>query len=224
MTESSLLSDLPSLTIRRAVVSEMGNNVYLLTSKQTGAQILIDAADDAAAIEALRKDAENDAWMQTEIKLIATTHSHWDHVRALADLAAQTGAPCAAGRADATAIESASGVITDQPLDHGDVVETDGIVLKAVHLRGHTPGSVAYVLEDADDSGATVIFSGDSLFPGGVGNTEKDPERFISLLNDVEERLFAVYPDDAAVLPGHGAATTLGAERPALPEWRERGW
>lgn len=224
MTESSVLFDLPSVVIRRAVVSEMANNVYLLTSKRTGAQILIDAADDTAAIEALQKDAENDSLLQTSIELIATTHSHWDHIRALADLVAQTDAPHAAGRADAEAIEAGSGVTTDQLLDHGDAVGVDGIVLSAVHLRGHTPGSIAYVLDDADDAGSTIIFSGDSLFPGGVGNTEQDSERFVSLLNDVEERLFANYPDNAVVLTGHGDATTLGAERPALPEWRERGW
>ncbi|WP_288025941.1 MBL fold metallo-hydrolase, partial [Arthrobacter sp.] len=95
------------------------------------------------------------------------------------------------------------------------------ISLHAVHLRGHTPGSIAYVLTDG---GTTLIFSGDSLFPGGVGNTENDPERFTALLDDVEERLFGAYPDDAVVLPGHGDATTLGAERPSLPEWRGRGW
>lgn len=224
MTESSLIFDLPSVVVRRVVVSEMSNNVYLLTSKQTGTQVLIDAADDAAAINALQETAAIDSANETVIKLIATTHGHWDHVRALAEMVGSTGAPCAAGRADAAAIKAESGVAIDQLLDHGDVVSIDGIVLKAVHLRGHTPGSIAFVLEDSGENGATIIFSGDSLFPGGVGNTEQDSQRFVSLLNDVEERLFAVYPDDAVVLPGHGDATSLGAERPALPEWRERGW
>ncbi len=202
----------------------MANNVYLLTAKRTGAQILVDAADDAPAVRALLDASANDSQEPTELKLIATTHSHWDHVRALAELTAETGAATVAGRADSAAIEAESGVVTGRLLDHGDVVDVDGLVLKAVHLRGHTPGSIAYVLEAGGGSGATVILSGDSLFPGGVGNTEQDPERFTSLLNDVEERLFGVYPDDAFVLPGHGDATTLGAERPALPEWRNRGW
>lgn len=224
MTASNLLLDLPSVTIRRIVVSAMANNVYLLTAKRTGAQVLIDAADDAPAVRALLGTASNDAGVPAELKLIATTHSHWDHVRALAELETGTGAPTVAGRDDAAAIEAESGVATGRLLDHGDVVDVDGIVLKAIHLRGHTPGSIAYVLEAAEGNGTTVIFSGDSLFPGGVGNTEQDPERFTSLLNDVEERLFAVYSEDAVVLPGHGDATTLGVERPALPQWRKRGW
>jgi len=221
MIESTLFLDLPSVAIRRLAVSTMANNVYLLTAKRTGSQILIDAADDAPAIAALLAAGAGDTEMPVELKLISTTHSHWDHVRALAELATTTGAPTAAGRDDAAAIEAESGVVTDRLLDHGDVVDIDGIVLKAVRLRGHTPGSIAYVLEDVEP---IVIFSGDSLFPGGVGNTDKDPGRFSSLLNDVEQRLFAVYPDDAVVLPGHGDATTLGAERPALPQWRDRGW
>lgn len=224
MTESTLLLDLPSLVIRRTVVSDVANNVYLITAKRTGAQVLIDAADDASAIGALLAAASNDAEAPVALKLIATTHSHWDHVRALAELGTETGAPTAAGRDDAAGIEAESGVATDRLLDHGDVLDIDGIVLKAIHLRGHTPGSIAFVLEAPEGDGTTVIFSGDSLFPGGVGNTEQDPQRFTSLLNDVEERLFAVYPDDAVVLPGHGDATTLGTERPELPQWRERGW
>lgn len=224
MTESSLVLDLPAITIRRIVVSEVANNVYLLTSKATGAQILVDAAADAAAIGELIQTAASDSEEPTEIKLIATTHSHWDHVRALRELAQSTGAPTAAGRADAAAIQAESGSTTDRMLDNGDLIELGGIRLKAVHLRGHTPGSIAYVLEGAGDDQSSIIFSGDSLFPGGVGNTGDDPERFESLITDVEDRLFGVYPDDTVVLPGHGAFTTLGAERPALAEWRARGW
>jgi glyoxylase-like metal-dependent hydrolase (beta-lactamase superfamily II) len=96
------------------------------------------------------------------------------------------------------------------------------LTLDVVHLRGHTPGSVALVLRSSD--GSTHVFTGDSLFPGGVGNTERDPERFAQLLGDVDERLFAVLPDDTWVYPGHGRDTTLGAERPHLGEWRARGW
>lgn len=224
MMESSLILDLPALTIRRLVVSEMANNVYLLTSKATGAQILIDAAADAPAIGEFIQTAASDAEEPTEIKIIATTHCHWDHVRALHELVQSTEAPTAAGRADATAIEAESGITTDRLLDHGDLIDIGGIRLKAVHLRGHTPGSIAYVLEGAGGDQSSIIFSGDSLFPGGVGNTGDDPERFESLITDVEDRLFSVYPDDTVVLPGHGAFTTLGAERPALAEWRDRGW
>ncbi|WP_113717766.1 MBL fold metallo-hydrolase [Arthrobacter dokdonensis] len=220
MTEpTSLIHELPTVTVRRTVVSAMANNAYLITHRQSGAQVLIDAADDVPAIRRMLGDAAGDSAVPAALELVATTHRHWDHVRALAEIA--DGVPTAAGRDDATGIEAESGVAVDRLLGHGDVLEAGGISLHAVHLRGHTPGSMAYVLADG---GTTLIFSGDSLFPGGVGNTENDPERFTSLLDDVEERLFGAYPDDAVVLPGHGDATTLGAERPSLPAWRGRGW
>lgn len=220
--QSSLIHDLPGHTVRRLVVSAMYNNVYLITSKATGAQILIDAADDLPAINTLLADAAGDASVTPQLAMIATTHQHWDHVRALADLVADSGAPTAAGTADIAGIDAEAGVLVTRALEHGDTLAVDGIVLDIVHLRGHTPGSIAYVLGAAP--GEVLIFSGDSLFPGGVGNTEKDPQRFTQLLDDVQERLFAVYADAAHVLPGHGNATTLGAERSSLPEWRERGW
>src|SRR5699024_889662 len=95
--------------------------------------------------------------------------------------------------------------------------------LDVIALRGHTPGSVALVYVPNGDE-PTVIFSGDSLFPGGVGNTWNDAERFETLINDVADRGFAVYDDDTVVLPGHGGYTILGDERPHLDEWRQRGW
>ncbi|WP_461172828.1 MBL fold metallo-hydrolase [Arthrobacter sp. Z1-9] len=214
----SLLYDLPALTIRRISVSEMDNNVYLLTAKTSGEQVLIDAADDLPAIRQLLQESAADTSAAPGLALIATTHQHWDHVRALKELAATTGAPTAAGKDDADALP----VAVDQRLGHGDTVAVDGFELTAVHLRGHTPGSIAFVYEDPE--GPTHIFSGDSLFPGGVGNTQKDPERFAQLLADVSERLFGAYPDTAVVHPGHGKPTTLGAERPHLEEWRARGW
>lgn len=220
--ETSLIHNLPSHTVRRAVVSDMQNNVYLITAKASGAQVLLDAADDLPAINALLAAAAGDAQAPTRLTAIATTHQHWDHVRALAELVKNKAVPTAAGAEDADGIAAECGVSTDQPLHHGDTLAVDGIELAAVHLRGHTPGSIAYVLDAG--AGGTLIFSGDSLFPGGVGNTGSDPARFTSLLNDVQERLFNAYPDDAHVLPGHGDPTTLGAERPSLPEWRERGW
>lgn len=214
----TLIHDLQNLTIRRISVSEMDNNVYLLTAKASGAQLLIDAADDLPAIQGLLQDAAADTAATPKLELIATTHQHWDHVRALKELVDATGARTAAGTDDADALP----VGVDVRLSHGDVGNFDGFDLSAVHLRGHTPGSIAFVYEDP--AGPTHIFSGDSLFPGGVGNTQKDPERFNQLISDVSERLFDAYPDDTVVHPGHGKPTTLGAERPHLEEWRSRGW
>jgi glyoxylase-like metal-dependent hydrolase (beta-lactamase superfamily II) len=124
----------------------------------------------------------------------------------------------AAGAADADALP----VIPTRRLAHGDTLELGDITLDVIHLRGHTPGSVALAYDDPQ--GHTHLWTGDSLFPGGVGNVEKDPERFASLLDDVQTRIFDVYDDDTWVYPGHGADTTLAAERPHLQEWRQRGW
>jgi glyoxylase-like metal-dependent hydrolase (beta-lactamase superfamily II) len=214
----TLIHSLRDITIRRISVSEMDNNVYLLTAKESGAQLLIDAADDLPAIQALLADAAADTAATPRLELIATTHQHWDHVRALPELVKATGAKTAAGADDAPELP----VPVDVMLDHGDVGNFDGFDVRAVHLRGHTPGSVALVYEDPQ--GPAHIFSGDSLFPGGVGNTQKDAARFDQLITDVRERLFDVYPDDTVVHPGHGKPTTLGAERPHLEEWRARGW
>ncbi|MDQ4500951.1 MBL fold metallo-hydrolase [Sinomonas sp. ASV322] len=215
---TSLIHDLEHVTVRCVAVGDMDNNVYVITAKESGDQVLIDAADDLPAIRALLAEGAGDASAPARLALIATTHQHWDHVRALEGLVAETGAHTAAGRQDVSGIP----VPVDVVLDHGDVGNFQGFDLTAVHLRGHTPGSIAYVLKD--DDGPHLIFSGDSLFPGGVGNTQKDPDRFTLLIGDVVERLFDVYPDDAVVHPGHGAPTTLGAERPHLDEWRARGW
>ena len=214
----TLIHSLRDITIRRISVSEMDNNVYLLTAKESGAQLLIDAADDLPAILELLSEAGADTAATPKLTLIATTHQHWDHVRALPELVKTTGAMTAAGTDDAPELP----VPVDVLLDHGDVGNFDGFDVTAVHLRGHTPGSVALVYEDP--AGPAHIFSGDSLFPGGLGNTQKDPERFNQLITDVTERLFDVYQDDAVVHPGHGKPTTLGAERPHLEEWRARGW
>ncbi|MBT2512664.1 MBL fold metallo-hydrolase [Arthrobacter sp. ISL-30] len=214
----SLIHSLRDITIRRISVSEMDNNVYLLTAKASGAQLLIDAADDFAAIGGMLLDSRADSTSEPKLAMVATTHQHWDHVRALKELVEATGVRTAAGKDDAAALP----VPVDVVLEHGDVLNFDGFDITAVHLRGHTPGSIAYVYQDPE--GAAHIFSGDSLFPGGVGNTQNDEARFTSLLNDVSTRLFDAYPDDTVVHPGHGRHTTLGAERPHLGEWRARGW
>ncbi len=210
--------ELDEITIRSASVSEMDNNVYLITAKGTGKQVLIDAADDLPAIEKLLAEGAQDSPAPANVAMIITTHSHWDHVRALAETVKLTGARTAAGTEDIAQIE----VPTDVALDHGDIAEFDGFSLEAIKLRGHTPGSVALLYRNVH--GPSHLFTGDSLFPGGVGNTQLDPQRFASLIDDVERRLFDYLPDDTVVHPGHGKGTTLGAERPHLPVWRERGW
>ena len=218
-----VLYDLPQVTIRTRSVSEMDNNVYVITSKTTGSQVLIDAADDPDAIMELLESATDDTPCDLDLVSLITTHEHWDHIRALPEIVQRTQVPTSAGAPDAQAIESATGVAAKVHLRHGDKAQFPGIELDVIALRGHTPGSVALVYVPNGDE-PTVIFSGDALFPGGVGNTWNDAERFDSLINDVADRIFTVYDDDTVVLPGHGGYTFLGNERPHLDEWRQRGW
>lgn len=217
-----LIADLPTVTVHRTSVSEMDNRCYVITSRATGAQVLIDAADDAPALRRLLDEAAQEAGGRAaDLRAIVTTHRHWDHVRALAAMAGD-GIELAGGRDDAAAIEEeaglAEGAVT--PLEHGAAVRVEDVELQVVHLRGHTPGSVALVLRDG---GEVHLFTGDSLFPGGVGKTSGEDD-FRQLLQDVTERFFEQLDDAAHVHPGHGDPTTLGAERPHLGEWAERGW
>jgi glyoxylase-like metal-dependent hydrolase (beta-lactamase superfamily II) len=203
--------ELPGLIIRKLAVSEMANNAYLLTCTATGEALLIDAAAEPEALLALIGDAD--------VRTVVTTHGHWDHHRALPQVVAATGAQTVAHPADAADLP----VPVTRPVEHGQSVPVGDQVLEVVHLRGHTPGSIALVWRGPEGAG-THVFTGDSLFPGGVGNTQKDPARFAGLIDDVEARLFGALPDDTWVYPGHGKDTTLGTERPHLAEWRERGW
>ncbi|MBR7742203.1 MBL fold metallo-hydrolase [Phycicoccus sp. BSK3Z-2] len=204
--------DLGAATIRKMSVSDMHNNVYLLTCAATGAQLLVDAADDAERCLALVAEGSG------RLDHLVTTHQHWDHVRALEDVARSTGARTYAGADDADALP----VAPDVRLAHGDTVRVGELVLDVVHLRGHTPGSVALAWQDP--SGTHHLFTGDSLFPGGVGNTKQPGQDFDTLYADVVARVFEVYPDETWFYPGHGGDGTIGAERPHLEEWRERGW
>lgn len=205
--------ELPGLTIRKLAVSSMSNNVYLLTDRRTNRSLLVDAADDWPAIAALIEQAD------TTVETVVTTHQHWDHVRALEDAVRHTGAHTVAGAADAAELP----VPVDRPVEHGEQVTVGEATFDVVHLRGHTPGSIA--LAYADPAGGTHLFSGDSLFPGGVGATNHYAyQSFSQLIDDVEHRVFDVYADDTWVYPGHGDDTTLGAERSSVPQWRERGW
>lgn len=210
----SAVRRLAALEIRKASVGPMDNNAYLLTCRASGAQLLIDAAAEVQRLQQLV--AEGSA--ESRLDMIVTTHRHHDHVGALEALVAATGARTAAGAADAEAIPAP----TQVPLSHGDVLEVGEQRLTVIALRGHTPGSVALLWRGGADGDH--LFTGDSLFPGGLGNTESDPQRFAQLLADVEQRVFDVLPDATWVYPGHGDDTTLGAERPALDHWRERGW
>ena len=200
------------LTMWATSVSAMDNNAYLLRCRRTGELLLVDAADEAGRLLELVRTAGGD------LRTVVTTHQHWDHHRALAEVVAETSAATACGADDAEGMP----VATDRLLVHGDVVQVGDVPLEVVHLRGHTPGSVALAYRDPD--GPVQLFTGDSLFPGGVGNTKNPGQSFDQLFADVSTRVFDVFADDTVVWPGHGASTTVGTERPHLPDWRARGW
>ncbi|KIF73965.1 Zn-dependent hydrolase [Streptomyces sp. 150FB] len=202
--------ELPALMISKVAVGAMNNNAYLLRCRATGEQLLIDAAAEPATLLSLIGD--------DGIASVVTTHQHGDHWQALAETVAATGARTYAGRYDAEGIP----VATDVLVEDGDTIRVGEVELTAVHLVGHTPGSIALVYNDPH--GHAHVFTGDCLFPGGVGNTHQDPVAFASLLDGVETKLFGRLSDETWVYPGHGSDTTLGDERPHLSEWRERGW
>jgi glyoxylase-like metal-dependent hydrolase (beta-lactamase superfamily II) len=203
--------ELKGLTITKVSVGgPYDNNAYLLRSTATGDALLIDAANDADRLLEVIGDAP--------VRTIITTHQHPDHWQALAEVAEATGARTVAHPADAGGLPIP---VTD-PVEDGGTVTVGDLTLEAIHLVGHTPGSIALLYQDPD--GHSHLFTGDCLFPGGPGNTQKDPARFASLLDGLEEKVFGRLPDDTWVYPGHGKDTTLGAERPHLTEWRQRGW
>lgn len=201
--------ELTDLIISKMSVGPLDNNTYLLRDRATGAQLLIDAAADP--------DRILDLVGPDGLTCIITTHAHGDHFQALAQVVEATGAPTMATAEDADGIDPApSSTIRD-----GDVISFGNSDLRVIQLRGHTPGAVALLYDDP--TGAPHLFTGDCLFPGGVGKTWTG-EDFTTLLGDVESKLFARLPDETWVYPGHGDDTTLGAERPQLAEWRVRGW
>jgi len=201
--------ELPGLTITKLSVGPMDNNAYLLRCTATGEQLLIDAANEPGRLLALVGDRG--------LARVVTTHRHADHWQALAAVVAATGARAVAHPDDAGDLP----VPVDEPVVDGDTVPVGASALEVIHLVGHTPGSIALLYRDP--AGSPYLFTGDSLFPGGVGNTFGSAENFRTLLREVETKLLDRLPDETWVYPGHGADTTLGKERPAIPEWRARG-
>lgn len=197
------------LTITKIAVGPMANNAYLLKCNVTGAQAMIDAADEAPRL--LQEVGE------AGLSHIITTHAHADHWQALAEVARATDAEIVVGEDDA------DGLPIDATMRVRDKarIAVGSCELEVIEVKGHTPGSIVLAYDDPD--GIVHLFTGDSLFPGGVGRTWA-PDDFIRLLDDVETKLFNAYDDSTWFYPGHGNDSTLGAERSQLEEWRARGW
>ncbi|KAB2348807.1 MBL fold metallo-hydrolase [Actinomadura rudentiformis] len=201
--------ELPGLSITKVAVGPYDNNAYLLRCTATGDQLLVDAANEPARLLQLIGDGP--------LSRVVTTHRHQDHWMALSDVVQATGAPVVAHPFDAEPLPEP----VAEPVENGDTLQVGQATFEVIHLRGHTPGSIALLYTEAD---RPHLFTGDSLFPGGVGNTWGDPTRFKQLMTDVTERVFDRLPDNTWFYPGHGNDSTLGRERPSIPDWWQRGW
>ena len=191
--------------IHHVVVGPMDNNVYVLRCKETGQAVLIDAANE--------HDRLLDLCRRLNVVKVLETHGHWDHIQAVPAVR-EAGIDVGVTPDDAGMLPS-----YDFLLEDDSVFEVGRLRLKTIHTPGHTPGSMCFLLE-----GAPVLFSGDTLFPGGPGATSFPGGDFPTIIRSLEGRLFASLAPDVLVLPGHGAETTIGTERPHLQEWIDRGW
>lgn len=197
-----------TLELTKLAVGPYDNNAYLLRCRETGDQLLVDAAAEPERLLEMVGP--------TGLAAVVTTHQHGDHWQGLAEVVAATGARTFAHADDADEIP----VETDVVVAHGDTIMVGQVPLEVIHLRGHTPGSIALLYRDPQ--GTDHLLTGDSLFPGGVGKTTD--ETFPQLIADVSERVFDAMDDRTWFYPGHGDDSTLGTERPHLQEWRDRGW
>lgn len=192
------------LEIHKIVVGPMDNNVYVLRCRQTGAAVLLDAANEhERLLEMCRR---------LGVREVLETHGHWDHIQAVPEIR-DAGYAVHVTSEDADMLPS-----YDQIIDDGSVIEVGRLRLRAIHTPGHTPGSICFLVE-----GSPVLFSGDTLFPGGPGATKFPGGDFDAIIRSIDRRLFTL-PGETLVLPGHGAETTIGTERPHLQEWVDRGW
>jgi glyoxylase-like metal-dependent hydrolase (beta-lactamase superfamily II) len=192
------------LRIDKIVVGPFENNVFILRDKQTGDAVLVDAANEHELLL--------DVSRATGVRRVLTTHGHFDHIGAVTQMR-DAGIDVGIANEDARMLPSYDFIIPDD-----EVIAVGDLRLHTIHTPGHTPGSTCFLLE-----GHPVLFSGDTLFPGGVGNTSLAGGDFPTIIRSVDRRLFTL-PAEILVLPGHGLDTTIGTERPHLDEWVERGW
>lgn len=192
--------------IHRVVVGDYDNNVFVVRCRATGEAVLIDAANEHERLLELASTLG--------VRRVLETHGHFDHIGAVTKMR-EAGYEVAVTAADAPMLRE---VGYDVFIDDAEVIEFGRLRLHAIHNPGHTPGSISFRLADAP-----VLFSGDTLFPGGPGATKFEGGDFDTIIRSIDDLLFAL-PDDTIVMPGHGLDTTIGAERPHLQEWVDRGW
>ncbi len=192
-------------SIHMVAVGPLDNRVYVVRCEQTGTALLIDAANEHDRLLALCTDLG--------VRHVVETHGHWDHIGAVEPLR-DAGFDVGIAAADSHYLPS-----YDQILDDDTVLTVGKLGLRTIHTPGHTPGSMCFALVDYP-----IVFSGDTLFPGGPGNCTFEGGNFTEIIDSIDHRLFGVFPPETLVYPGHGDATTIGAESPQLDTWVERGW
>jgi glyoxylase-like metal-dependent hydrolase (beta-lactamase superfamily II) len=200
-----LIYDDASVEVHQIVVGPVENNVNIVRCKRTGEGLLIDAANEHERLLELCQ--------RFGVTQVLETHGHWDHIQAVESLR-EAGISVAVTAQDAAMLPS-----YDLTIDDDVAVTVGDLTLTTIWTPGHTAGSICFALHDTP-----LLFTGDTLFPGGPGNTFGDAAAFTQILASIDERLFRQFKSDTIVLPGHGAATTLGVERPHLEEWAARGW
>ena len=209
---AAIRRDLDGLTITKVSVGPMDNNAYLLVCQATNEALLIDAANEPDRLADLIGARDS----RPDLRHLVTTHRHQDHWQALGAVAGMFQTRQIAHPLDAPELP----IPMDELVEHGHTIRFGEVQLEVIHLRGHTPGSIALLYRGTD---RPHLFTADSLFPGGPGKTWS-AEDFAALISDLESRVFDQLPDETWLYPGHGNDTTIGAERPHLGEWRERGW
>ena len=193
------------LEIHKVVVGPMDNNVFVLRCRHTGDAVLLDAANEHERLLDLARTLG--------VRRVLETHGHWDHIQAVPELR-DAGYSVGVTAQDAAMLDS-----YDEILEHDSVITVGDLRLRTIHTPGHTPGSMCFVVE-----GKPLVFSGDTLFPGGPGNTSFEGGDFPTIIESIDRLLFARLDPDTIVMPGHGDDTTIGAESPHLQEWVDRGW
>ena len=190
--------------ITRLVVGPIDNNVFVVRCRETGEAVMLDAANEHDKLLELCR--------RLDVRKVLETHGHWDHIQAVPAVR-DAGYEVGVTAEDAGMLQAYDFILEDD-----SVIEVGRLRLRTMHTPGHTPGSMCFLVE-----GSPVLLSGDTLFPGGPGATKFPGGDFPTIIRSIEERLFPL-PADTRVLPGHGDDTTIGAERPHLQEWIDRGW